>query len=155
EARPGVAGLGAEDPIELGRVTAALVDLEVELRRVEDDGEATGRALRRAEQSDRLLGERPGAAGEVEAADVLVAGGLERSAVGVRVAPALVLVALDGVGLHTGPDVGEGLLGPAAVGRGEGARLALGVVASLGERDAVDAPSGIVCAEEVADLLLQ
>ena len=51
-----------------------LVDLEVELRRVEDDREPAGRALRRRQERDRLLGERLGAAREVEPADVLVAG---------------------------------------------------------------------------------
>ena len=73
EARAGVGRLGAEDPVQLGRVAAALVDLEVQLRRVEDDRAPAGRALRRGQQRDGLLGERLGAAREVEAADVLVA----------------------------------------------------------------------------------
>jgi hypothetical protein len=66
-----------------------------------------------------------------------------------------VLVALDRVGLDAGPDVGEGLLRPTAVGRRERPGLALGVVAGLGERHAVHAPGGLVGAEKVADLLLE
>ena len=64
----------------------------------------------RAEQRDRLVGERLGVADEVEAPDVLEAGRLERAAVAVRVAPALVLVALDGVRLDACADVGQRLL---------------------------------------------
>ena len=51
---------------------------------------------------------------EVEAADVLVAGGLPAAA-RIRVAPALVFVAVDRVGLDRGADVGDRLLGEAAV----------------------------------------
>src|SRR5581483_7089370 len=65
EARPGVARFGAEDPVELRRVAAALVDLEVELRRVEDDRRAPGRALRRRQESDGLVGDGGGVTGEV------------------------------------------------------------------------------------------
>src|SRR6185369_5616725 len=81
EARPGVARLGPEDAVELRRMAAALVDLHVELRRVEDDREPARRALRRTEQGDALLGQRARVAGQVEAADELVAGGPERSSV--------------------------------------------------------------------------
>ena len=70
-------------------------------------------------------------------ADVLVAGGVPATA-RVRVAAALVLVAVDGVGLDRRSDVGDGLLGQAAVGRGERLPLALGRVHRLGEGDALD-----------------
>ena len=70
-------------------------------------------------------------------ADDLVAPGAPAAA-GVRVAPALVLVAVDGVGLDAGPDVGDDLLGQAAVGGGERLPLALGGVGRLGEGDALD-----------------
>ena len=98
---------------------------------------------------------RPARSAEVQPADVLVAGAAERPAVGVRVAPPLVLVALDRVGLDPGAGLRHRLLGPAAVGRGEGLRLAQGVVAGLREGDATDAASRLVRREEVADLLLQ
>src|SRR5439155_12182509 len=70
EARPGIARLGPEHAVELRRVTAALVDLEIELGRVEDHGEATRRALRSAQQADAFLGEWAGMADEIEAADI-------------------------------------------------------------------------------------
>src|SRR4029079_4081291 len=92
---------------------------------------------------------------EVRAADVLVAGAAERAAVGVRVAPPLVLVALDRVGLDPGAGLGHGLLGPAAVRRGERLGLPEGVVAGLRERDAGNAASRLVRREQMADLLLQ
>ena len=134
---PGVARLGAEDAVELGRMAAALVDLQVQLARVQDDRESAARALRRGQQRDRLVGERFRTLGEPERADVLVAGGLPTTArVGVR--PALMLVAVDGVRLHGGPDVGDRLLGERAVGRGEGLPLALGRVHRFGEGDALD-----------------
>ena len=110
-------------------MAARLVDLEVELARVEDDREPARRALRRGQERDGLVGERLGLLGEVEAADELVAGRLPAAA-RVRVAPALVLVAVDGVGLDRRADVGDDLLGQAAVGRGEGLPLALGGVRS-------------------------
>ena len=97
----------------------------------------------------------PARSGEVQPADVLVAGAAERAAVGVRVAPPLVLVALDRVGLDPRAGLGHRLLGPAAVGRGERLRLAEGVVAGLRERDAGDAASRLVRGEQVADLLLE
>ena len=57
EARARVGGLGAEDAVELGRVAAALVDLEEELRGVEDDRPSARRQHGRREQLDGLLGE--------------------------------------------------------------------------------------------------
>ena len=79
-------------------MAARLVDLQVELRRVEDDREPAGRTLRRGQQLDGLLGQRLGVPGEVQAADVLVAGRVPATA-GVRVGATLVLVAVDGVRL--------------------------------------------------------
>ena len=89
-----------------------------------------------------------------QAADVLVAGGVPAAA-GVRVAPALVLVALDRVGLDRRADVGDDLLGEAAVGRGERLPLALGRVHRLGEGDALDLRGGLVGGEQVGDLALE
>src|SRR4029078_1586672 len=114
----------------------ALVDLHVELRGVEDHRETPRRALRRAQQRDGLLADRLGPSLEVEPPDVLEPGRLERSTVAVRVAPTLVLVALDRVCLAARADMGDRLLGEAAVGRGERLPLAAGVVAGLGERHA-------------------
>ncbi len=155
EARPRVARLRPEDPVELAWVAAALMDLHVQLRRVEDDREATRRALRRAQQCDGLARERLRVGGEVEATDVLEAGRFERPAVAVRVAPSLMLVALDGVGLDARSDVGERLLGVAAVGRGERLPLAPGVIAGLGERDALRPCRRAIRREEDPDLLLE
>src|SRR5258705_315064 len=155
EARAGVARLGPAHPDELGRVAAALVDLEVELGWVEDDGEPARRALGRSQQRDAFLGQRARVADEVEAAHELVPGGPEWPSVGVGIASPLVLVALDRVGLDAGTDVGERLLGPAAVRRPEGPRLALGVVARLDEGRALDRAGHLVGGEQVADLLLQ
>ncbi len=110
-------------------MAARLVDLEVELRRIEHDREPAGRALRRRQQRDRLVGQRFGAVRQAETPDVLVAGRLPAAA-RVRVAPALVLVAVDGVRLDRRADVGDDLLGQAAVGRREGLPLALRGVAA-------------------------
>ena len=57
-------------------------------------------------------------AGQIEAADVLVAGRLVAAA-GVGVGPSLDLVALDGVGLDARADVGDDLLGLRAIAGGE------------------------------------
>ena len=61
-------------------MTAALVDLEVELGRVKDDREPTARALRSREQLDGLFREWLGARGEGETTDVLVTGSLPATA---------------------------------------------------------------------------
>ena len=87
-------------------------------------------------------------------ADVLVAGALP-SAARIGVAAALVLVAVDGVRLDPGPDVGDHLLREAAVAGGERLLLALGAVGRVGEGDPVDSAHRLVRGEQVADLLLQ
>ena len=98
--------------------------------------------------------ERLGLLGQAKSPDELVAGRLPAAA-RVGVAPALVLVAVDGVGLDRGADVGDDLLGQAAVGRGEGLPLALGGVRRLGEGDALDAGGRLVGGQEVGDLGLE
>ena len=135
-------------------MAAALVDLQVELRRVEDDRPPAGRQLRRREQLDGLVGHALGRAGEVHRADVLVAGALPGAA-GVGVAPALVLVAVDGVRLDRRAAVGDHLLGEAAVARGERLPLALGAVRGVGEGDAGLRVHRRVGGEEVGDLRLE
>ena len=65
------------------------------------------------------------------------------------------LVAVDGVGLDPGPDMGDDLLGQAAVGRGEGLPFALCRIARLGEGDALDARRRLVRGEQVGDLGLE
>src|SRR6185503_20625378 len=109
EARARVRGLGAEHSIELGGMAARLVDLQVELRRVEDDREPARWALWRGQELDGLFGERSGGLLEPLAADDLVAAAAPPAA-RVRVAPALVLVTVDGVSLDAGTDVGDRLL---------------------------------------------
>ena len=99
EARAGVGSLGTEHPVELGRVSAALVDLEVELRGMEDDRASAGRQGGRAQELDGLLGEGPGARCEVEPTDVLVAGGAVAAA-RLGVGAPLELVAAGGVDLE-------------------------------------------------------
>ena len=89
-------------------MAARLVKLEVQLRRIEDDREPARRALGRGQKRHGLVGERLGTTGEAEAADELVAGRLPAAA-GVGIAPALVLVALDGVGFDRRADVGDDL----------------------------------------------
>src|SRR5688572_4618125 len=92
EARPGVARLGAEDPIELGGVAAALVHLQVELARVQHDRELAAGTLRRGEQRDRLVGQGLRAILEPQRPDELVACRLPATTrIGIRAA--LVLVA--------------------------------------------------------------
>ena len=118
EARAGVGRLGAEHAVELGRVAARLVDLQVELRRGEDDREAAGRALRRRQEFDGLLGERFGLLGEAETADELVARRVPAAA-RIRVGAALVLIAIDRVRFDRRADVGDDLLGEAAIGGGD------------------------------------
>ena len=151
EARAGVARLRPEDAVELRRVAAALVDLEVELGRVEDDRPPPGRQLGGREQLDGLLGEPLRVSEEIEAADVLVPGGLEAAA-GVGVAAALVLVALDRVRLDGRADVRDRLLGVGALGREEGLPLPLRLEQRLRERDALDPPHRLVGREEVGEL---
>ena len=76
-----------------------LVDLERDLLAVQHDRARALRALRRAEQRDRLLGHARGVAGEVEGEDVLPArGGAQAAAVGGRVGAHLQVAAVGGVG---------------------------------------------------------
>src|SRR6185503_11609139 len=95
-----------------------------------------------------------GALGQPQPADDLVAA-TAPAAARIRVAPALVLVAVDRVGLDPSPDVGDDLLGQAAVGRGERLPLALGRIARFGEGDALDLGGGLVGGEQVTDLGLE
>ncbi len=133
---------------------ARFVHLQVQLRRIEDDGEPAARALRGGEQRHGLVGQRLGPIGEAEGADELVAGGVPAAArIGVR--PALVLVAIDRVRLDRRTDVGDGLLGVAPVRRRECLPFALRRVHRLGERDALHPRRGLVCRQEVADLALE
>ena len=106
------------------------------------------------QERDRLLGVLLGVTEQVERADVLVAGRLPAAAV-VRPAPALVLVALDRVRLDARADVGDRLLGEAAVARGERLPLALGGVLRLRVGDALDLVHRLVRGEQVGDLRLE
>ncbi len=100
------------------------------------------------------LAERLDVIGQVQAADVLVARRLPAAA-GVGVAPALVLVALDRIRLDARPDVGDRLVGVAAVARREDRVAALGGVGRLGEGDALDRRGQLVGGQQVADLRLE
>ena len=91
---------------------------------------------------------------EVHAADELVAGRRPQAAV-VGEAAALVLVALDRVGLEARADVGDDLLGVAAVAGGERLPLALGRVQALGERDALHLVHRPVGGQQVGDLAIE
>jgi hypothetical protein len=66
-----------------------------------------------------------------------------------------VLVAIDRVGLDRRADVGDHLVGEAAVGGGEGLPFALCRVDGLGEGDPLDRGGGLVGGQQVADLGLQ
>ena len=65
------------------------------------------------------------------------------------------LVAVDRVRLDGRADVGDDLLGQAAVGRGEGLPLALRGVDGLGEGDALDRGCRLVRGQQVGDLGLE
>ena len=91
---------------------------------------------------------------EVEAPDPLVARRGPGAPV-VREAPALVFVAIDGVGLEAAADVGDHLLDVAAIRGSEGLPLALGGIERLGPGDALDLVQHPVGGEEVRDLALQ
>jgi hypothetical protein len=110
--------------------------------------------LGRREQGDRLVGKGLGALLEAEAADVFVAAGLPATA-RVRVAPALVLVAVDRIRLDSRADVGRDLLGQTAIRRCEGLPLALGRVAGLREGDSLDACCRLIGSEQLGDLGLE
>jgi hypothetical protein len=130
------------------------VDLHVQLRGVQDDRPHASRELRRLDQLQGLVRDALGVAGEVEAADELVAGGSPATPI-VGVAAPLVLVAIDGVGLKAAAGVGDQLLDIAAVGRREDLVLALRGIERLGEREALHTPQGLIGREEIADLRLE
>src|SRR5204862_6895998 len=100
-------------------------------------------------------GQRSRVDDQIEPANELETGSAERAAVRVGVAPPLMIVTLDRVGLDARSDVGEGLFGPAAIGRREGPRLALGVVARLGERQALHLTGDLIGGQQMSDLLLE
>ena len=154
EARAGVGRLGAEGAVQLRGVAAALVHLHVELGRVQQDGPRAGGQGRGGEQLHGLARDALGVAREVHRPDVLVAGRGPGPAV-VRVAAALVLVAVDRVGLEARADVRDHLLRVGAVAGGEGLPLALGAVDGLRPGDALDRVHGPVRGEEVRDLAVQ
>ena len=104
--------------------------------------------------SNGLRGQRFGTLGQAQPADDLVAAATPATA-RVRVAPTLVLIAVDGVGLDARPDMGDDLLGQAAVGRGERLPFALRRIARLGEGDALDPRGRLVRGEQVGDLGLE
>jgi hypothetical protein len=79
-------------------------------------------------------------------------GRAERTAVGVGITPALVLVAFDRVRLDPSADVSDRLLGEAAVRRRERLPLSTRVVARLGERHPARASGLRVRSEQEFDL---
>ena len=86
--------------------------------------------------------------------DVLVAGSLPAAA-RIRVAPALVFVTVDRVGLDRGADMSDRLLGEAPVARGERLPFALRAEGGLREDDARHGGRGLVGGEQVRDLRVQ
>ncbi len=135
-------------------MAAALVDLHVELARVEENRARPGGERRRAEQLDGLARDPLGVLLEVHRPHELVTRRRPEPAVVGEAAP-LVLVALDRVGLQARADVGDGLLGEAAIARGERLPLALRGVDALGEGDPVDLVHRAVGGEQVGDLALE
>src|SRR5205814_777458 len=121
---------------------------------IEDHREPAGRALRGGQQLDGFFRERAGGLPEALPADDLVAAAAPATA-RVGVAPALVLVTIDCVGLDAGADMGDGLLSQRAVAGREGLPFALRRVRRLRERDALDAGRDLVGGEQVTDLGLE
>jgi hypothetical protein len=134
-----------------------LVDLEGDLLAVQDDRARALRALRRAEQRDRLLGHARRIGEEVEAEDVLPARRrAQPAAVRGRVGAHLQVVAVGRV--RGDPRAGgHGLLGTGrALGRREGLALAPG--AAAGDRSHEALVAGAQCrldGEEQLELVLQ
>ena len=106
ERRAGEGGFPAEDAVELDGVADRLVDLEGQLARLEDEVGGGLGALRGGEEGDGLAGHPLGVAGQVEAADDLVAAGLEL-AEGLGVRPALGLRLAHGGGVHAAAALDE------------------------------------------------
>ena len=129
EAGAGVGRLLAEHAVELGGVAARLVDLQGQLRRVEDDRAAAGRQDGRGQERHRLLRQAGGPLHEVERADVLVAAGTVPA--GFRVAAPLHVVGIGGLHLQPGPHVRDDLVGGGAIRGLERLPLAEGVVVGL------------------------
>src|SRR5262249_60189651 len=84
----------AEGAVELRRVAARFVDLQRELRRVEDEGARAARAGRGLKELERLLADARRVAREVERGDELVAGAIDAAVVVHRPAARRDLVAV-------------------------------------------------------------
>ena len=97
-----------------------LVDLQRDLLAVQDDRRDAGRARRRGEQLDRLLGDARGVAGEVERRDVLPARGADARRRAARVGAHLELGVADREPAMPPPRLGELLGARRALGGGEG-----------------------------------
>src|SRR5438094_765068 len=73
EARTRVGGLHAEDPVELGRMAAGLVDLERRLAGIENQGPHASGTLRRCQERDGFFADPLAVLVKLERRDVLVA----------------------------------------------------------------------------------
>src|SRR6476646_8789456 len=90
----------------------------------------------------------------MQRADVFIAGRLPATS-GVGIRATLVLVPGDRMRLDRRTDVGDRLLGAAAVRRGEHLRFALRRIRRLGEGDPLGACRSLVGREKVGDLLFE
>ena len=109
EAGAGICGLGSVDAVELGGVAAGLMNLERQLRGIEDDGLATRRAVLGAKEGAGLLGHPRCVGGELHRLHQLPAALAHFAAEGVGIAALLQLVLADGAAFDPSPGF-EGLL---------------------------------------------
>ena len=136
-------------------MAARLVDLQGQLRRVDDQRHLTGGALGSAEQCDRLFADALRVVGQAQVADRLEATAHVLPAGRLRVAAALHLVLVERHRLDPRARIDDLLLDPRALGRGEGLPLPPELHAARPEGDPRDLAHHRVCLEEQAELLVE
>src|SRR5207244_11365401 len=105
----GVGSLGAEEAVELGRMADGLVNLEGDLRAVEDDGRCAGGARGGTEEGERLLRHLWCRLDKGKVPDEFEAGARVLAAVAAGVRPVLGVVVVGRRRRDAGPGLQDGL----------------------------------------------
>ena len=155
EARAGVRGLGAVDPVELGGMADRFVNLEHHLLGVDHDRGDARRAGVGSQERGGLLADPRRLAVEAELLDVLPAALAARATVRARIAAVLdSALVRDGQRVDPAAALDEALRDPRALGRVEDAALAHRADVRLGDLHLGPAHA-LLCAEAEGDLLLE
>ncbi len=126
EAGTSIGGLAAQYAVQFNRVATTLVDLQRKLAATQDNSRDTAGALRRGQKGDCFFGRLPGVAGQIQRNDEFPAGCPLVAAKGIRIAPLLHVVFVDGNHLQASAALDDLLLDESPFSAGKGFHLADG-----------------------------